>query len=46
LGPWLDRYDARLRDALADVIARPPVRQFEKKLELFLDGVSRRADTR
>jgi AcrR family transcriptional regulator len=46
LRPWLDRYDARLRDVLADVIVRPPVRQFEKKLELFLDGVSRRAGNR
>jgi AcrR family transcriptional regulator len=41
--PWLDRYDPRLRDVLTEVIARPPARQFEKKLELFLDGVSRRA---
>ena len=41
--PWLDRYDPRLREVLTDVIARPPAHQFEKKLELFLDGVSRRA---
>lgn len=44
--PWLDRYDARLRDVVAEVIVRPPVRQFEKKLEIFLDGVSRRAGNR
>lgn len=46
MGPWLDHYDARLRDVVAEVIARPPVRQFEKKLEIFLDGASRRAGNR
>lgn len=39
LRPWLDTYDPRIRDALAEVIARPPMRQFEKKLEIFLAGV-------
>ncbi|HEX6353130.1 TetR/AcrR family transcriptional regulator [Actinophytocola sp.] len=46
LRPWLDHYDVRLRDVLAEVIARPPVEQFEKKLEIFLDGVGRRAGDR
>jgi AcrR family transcriptional regulator len=46
LRPWLDHYDARLRDVVADIIVRPPVRQFEQKLELFLDGVSHRAGSR
>jgi AcrR family transcriptional regulator len=41
--PWLDHYDPRLRDVFAEVITRPPARQFERKLEIFLDGVGRRA---
>jgi AcrR family transcriptional regulator len=39
--PWLDAYDPRLREVFADAIARPPALQFEKKLEVFLAGVSR-----
>jgi AcrR family transcriptional regulator len=44
--PWLDHYDARLRDVFAEVIARPPFRQFEMKLEIFLDGVTARISRR
>jgi AcrR family transcriptional regulator len=40
--PWLDHYDPQLRDVLAEVIARPPAIQFEKKLEIFLTGVAAR----
>jgi AcrR family transcriptional regulator len=44
--PWLDAYEAPLRDAFAEIIARPPVRQFEKKLEIFLNGVRSLANGR
>ncbi|WP_173139046.1 TetR/AcrR family transcriptional regulator [Kibdelosporangium persicum] len=37
--PWLDAYAAPLRDAFAEIILRPPVHQFEKKLGILLDGV-------
>lgn len=40
--PWLDHYDPRLRDALAEAVGRSPAVQFEKKLEIFLAGVQAR----
>ena len=38
--PWLDHYDRRLRDVLAEAVERPPAVQFEKKLAIFLAGVA------
>lgn len=40
--PWLDTYDQRLRAVLASSVSGPPEAWFERKLELFLDGVAQR----
>jgi AcrR family transcriptional regulator len=40
--PWLDSYDPRLRARLIEAVTGPPEAWFERKLELFLDGVTQR----
>lgn len=40
--PWLESYDPRLRATLVTAVAGPPEAWFERKLELFLDGVAGR----
>jgi AcrR family transcriptional regulator len=40
--PRLDSYDHRLRVILAAAVSGPPEAWFERKLELFLDGVAQR----
>ncbi|MFE9748354.1 TetR/AcrR family transcriptional regulator [Saccharothrix saharensis] len=40
--PWLGLYDARLRPVLLDAVSGSATTWFERKLALFLDGVSAR----
>ncbi|MER5422819.1 TetR/AcrR family transcriptional regulator [Streptosporangium roseum] len=40
--PWLESYDPRLRATLVAAVAGPPEAWFERKVELFLDGVAGR----
>ncbi|MFJ1782725.1 TetR/AcrR family transcriptional regulator [Streptomyces anulatus] len=42
LGPWMHTFDPRLRGVLADAVAGSPAAWFERKLDLFLDGVAGR----
>ncbi|MFI1012563.1 TetR/AcrR family transcriptional regulator [Streptomyces sp. NPDC020965] len=44
IGPWMDTFDSRLRGVLADAVSGSPAAWFERKLELFLDGVAVRRD--
>jgi len=38
--PWLSSYDERIRQAFTETITRPPVEQFQKKLDILLAGVA------
>jgi AcrR family transcriptional regulator len=40
--PWVDMYDARLREVLVEAMSGPTAAWFERKLNLFLDGVGHR----
>lgn len=44
--PWMDLYDARLREVLVEAVSGPPAAWFERKLDLFLDGVAARRGRR
>ncbi|MEU4177372.1 helix-turn-helix domain-containing protein [Streptomyces sp. NPDC026589] len=40
IGPWMHTFDPRLRGVLAAAVAGSPAAWFERKLDLFLDGVA------